>query len=122
MGMQEYQSFGGLRKCQKKDQVPSARRLSAPGMEGLGFSAHRRMGRVSESALHGYAAQRRTEQPSGGDRATGKAMFSQLVKQMADTEGITEQLKAENQLLWVQRMNNVRERAAEIVTAELIYT
>ncbi len=49
-------------------------------------------------------------------------MFSQLVKQMADTEGITEQLKAENQLLWVQRMNNVRERAAEIVAAELIYT
>ena len=51
-----------------------------------------------------------------------EAMFSQLVKQMADTEGITEQLKAENQLLWVQRMNNVRERAVEIVTAELIYT
>ena len=51
-----------------------------------------------------------------------EAIFSQLVKQMADTEGITEQLKAENQLLWVQRMNNVRERAAEIVAAELIYT
>ena len=50
-----------------------------------------------------------------------EAMFSQLVKQMADTEGITEQLKAENQLLWVQRMNNVRERVAEIVAAELIY-
>ena len=50
-----------------------------------------------------------------------ESMFSQLVKQMADTEGITEQLKAENQLLWVQRMNNVRERAVEIVAAELIY-
>ena len=51
-----------------------------------------------------------------------EAMFSQLVKQMADTEGITETLKAAGQMVWVQRMNNVRERAAEIVTAELIYT
>ena len=51
-----------------------------------------------------------------------EAMFSQLVKQMADAEGITERLKAEDQLLWVQRMNNVRERAVEIVAAELVYT
>ena len=51
-----------------------------------------------------------------------EAMFSQLVKQMADTEGITETLKAAGQMVWVQRMNNVRERAAEIVAAELIYT
>ena len=50
-----------------------------------------------------------------------EAMLSQLVKQMAETEGITEQLKVENQPLWIQRMNNVRERAAEIVAAGLIY-
>ena len=49
------------------------------------------------------------------------SMFSQLVKQFSDAEGITEGLKTENQLLWVQRMNNVRSRAAEIVCAELIY-
>ena len=49
------------------------------------------------------------------------SMFSQLVKQFSDAEGITEGLKAENQMLWVQCMNNIRSRAAEIVCAELIY-
>ena len=49
-------------------------------------------------------------------------MFSRLVKQMADREGVTEQLKAENQLEWVQRMNNIRSRVTEIVNTDLIYT
>ena len=48
-------------------------------------------------------------------------MFNQLIKQLAENEGITEQLKAENQMLWVQRMNNIRKHATEIVNAELIY-
>ena len=50
-----------------------------------------------------------------------ETMFSQLVKQFSNIEGVTETLKAENQLLWVQRMNNIRSRAVEIVCAELIY-
>ena len=49
-------------------------------------------------------------------------MFSRLVKQMAKREGVTEQLKAENQLKWVQRMNNIRSRVTEIVNTDLIYT
>ena len=48
-------------------------------------------------------------------------MFFRLVKQLAEKEGITEQLKAENQMLWVKRINNIRNRATEIVNAELIY-
>ena len=48
-------------------------------------------------------------------------MFFRLVKQLAEKEGVTEQLKAENQMLWVARMNNIRNRAEEIVNAELIY-
>ena len=47
-------------------------------------------------------------------------MFSRLVKQMAEREGVTEQLKAENQMEWVGRMNNIRNRATEIVNADLI--
>ena len=50
-----------------------------------------------------------------------EAMFSQLVAQMAAHEDITEQLKAENQMLWVQRMNAIRETATEIVNHDLIY-
>lgn len=48
-------------------------------------------------------------------------MFSLLVKQMAERDGVTEQLKAENQMLWVRKMNNIRNRATEIVNVELIY-
>ena len=49
-------------------------------------------------------------------------MFSQLVKQMAEREGVTEQLKADDQMEWVARMNNIRSRATEIVNTDLIYT
>ena len=49
-------------------------------------------------------------------------MFSRLVKQLAEKEGVTEAIKAENQLLWVQRMNNIRNDAMEIVSSDLIYT
>jgi hypothetical protein len=48
-------------------------------------------------------------------------LFFRLVKQLSEKEGVTEQLKAENQMLWVKRMNNIRNRATEIVNAELIY-
>ena len=48
-------------------------------------------------------------------------MFDRLVKQLAEKEGVTEQLKAENQMLWVKRMNNIHNRAEEIVNSELIY-
>ena len=48
-------------------------------------------------------------------------LFFRLVKQIAEREGVTEQLKAENQIEWVGRMNNIRSRAAEIVNAELIF-
>ena len=50
-----------------------------------------------------------------------KGMFFQLVKQMAEQEGVTEKLKAENQMEWVCRMNNIRSRATEIVNNDLIY-
>ena len=54
------------------------------------------------------------------DRPADK-MFYQLVRQLAEAEGVTEQLKADNQMEWVGRMNNIRNRAMEIVNNELIY-
>ena len=48
-------------------------------------------------------------------------MFSRLVKQLAEKENVTEKLKAENQMLWLQRMNNIRSRAREVVNTEIIY-
>ncbi len=49
-------------------------------------------------------------------------MFSRLVNQMAEKQGVTEQLKADNQMEWIARMNNIRNRATEIVNADIIYT
>lgn len=48
-------------------------------------------------------------------------MFFELVKQLAVREGVTERLKARDQMLWVQRMNNIRNRAMEVVNNDLIY-
>ena len=47
-------------------------------------------------------------------------MFSRLVKQMAEREGVTEKLKVDNQMEWVARMNNIRSRATEIVNHDII--
>lgn len=47
-------------------------------------------------------------------------MFSRLVKELSEKDGITEKLKSENQMLWVQRMNAVRAAATEIVNNDLI--
>ena len=49
-------------------------------------------------------------------------MFSRLVKQMAEQQGVTEKLKAENQMLWVGRMNNIRNSATESVNHDLVCT
>lgn len=49
-------------------------------------------------------------------------MFFRLVKEYADKQGVTERLKAENQLLWVQKMNNIRACVREVVEREIIYS
>ena len=49
-------------------------------------------------------------------------MYDTLVKKLAKQEGITEKLKTENQMLWVQQMNNITNRAREIVSKEIIFT
>lgn len=49
-------------------------------------------------------------------------MFFRLVKQLAEKEGVTETLKVENQMIWIQRMGNIQARAREIVNAELIFS
>lgn len=49
-------------------------------------------------------------------------MFFRLVKQMAEREGVTERLKAENQMEWVRQMNSIRNRVSEIVYAKIIFS
>ncbi len=67
---------------------------------------------LTSGKLHGYLADLNEQ---------AENMFLELVKLAAAREGVTEQLKANDQMLWVQRMNNIRNRAMEIVNHELIY-
>lgn len=48
-------------------------------------------------------------------------MYDNLVNQLAEKQGITEELKAENQMLWVQQMNNIANQAREIINNEIIF-
>lgn len=48
-------------------------------------------------------------------------LFLRLVKELAEKEGVTEQLKAADQMAWVRRMNNIRSRATEVISKEIIY-
>ena len=50
-----------------------------------------------------------------------QALFSRLVKEHAEKEGVSEQLKAGDPMAWVRKMNNIRERATEIVNAEVVF-
>lgn len=67
---------------------------------------------LTSGKLHGYLADI--------DKQT-EDMFFRFVKQMAECEGVTEKLKADNQIEWVARMNNIRNRATEIVIHNIIY-
>ena len=48
-------------------------------------------------------------------------MYQLLIKQVAEKEGVTEQLKAENLMLWIQQMNNIQNKVKEIVNTEIIF-
>ena len=50
-----------------------------------------------------------------------QALFSRLVNQLAEKEGVTEQLKATDQMAWVRRMNNIRSRVTEVVNSEVVF-
>lgn len=50
-----------------------------------------------------------------------QSLFLRLVKEYAEKKSVTEQLKAENQMEWVRRMNNIRERVTEVVNAEVVF-
>ena len=68
---------------------------------------------LTSGKLNGYLA---------GIDKQAEDMFSRLIKQSAERECVTERLKADNQMEWVGRMNNIRQRAAEVVNEEIIYS
>lgn len=98
--------------------------LSAPELPAIGIWGQRRMRylKVHRQAL--YTALSLSDKLSSHlleIDTQAETMFSQMVNQMAEQEGITERLKAENQMKWVGRMNNIRNRVEEIIYNELIF-
>lgn len=71
------------------------------------------MNLLTGGKLNGYLA---------GIDKQAENMFFRLVKEMADREGITEKLKAKNQMKWIAHMNNIRNRTMEMISESLIYT
>lgn len=98
--------------------------LSAPELPAIGIWGQRRRRylKVHRQAL--YTALSLSDKLSSHlleIDTQAETMFSQMVNQMAEQEGITERLKAENQMKWVGRMNNIRNRVEEIIYNELIF-
>ena len=99
------------------DEEPKERPIGIWGQRYLRYLKQHRKTVYTElltsGKLNGYLANMNEQ---------AEDMFLRLVKELAEKEGITETLKVKNQMLWVQRMNEVRETATEIIKNDLIYT
>ena len=98
--------------------------LKAPEAPQIGVWGHRRRTYLREHNKTLYTAMLISGELDAHLEAIDRdaeQMFDQLIRQFAAAEGVTEELKAADQLEWVQQMNNIRSRVTETVNAELIY-
>ena len=111
----EYELVGDYYLIAGEDE-PKGTPIGPWGQRHLQFIKNHQKGVYRELQLNGrlfsYLAEIDTQ---------ATAMFDRLMKQLAKANGVTEDLKADNQMLWVQTMNNLRNTASEIVLSELIY-
>ena len=118
-----FEQVGGTYTQQGDYQLPDIKLPEQPEYE-IGVWGQRRRRHLKEHhrVLYYNMLTKCTLYPHLADiEQQAQRMFDRLVDEFSDKEGITEKLKAENQMLWVQRMNNIRNRAMEIVNSELIY-
>ena len=111
----QYELVGDYYLIAGEDE-PEGRSIGIWGQRHLRYIRKHKVGLYSEllttGKLNDYLADLNEQ---------AEAMFSRLVKQLSEKEGVTEALKAENQMLWIQRMNNIRSAAMESVANDLIY-
>ena len=116
-----FEHMGGTYRQEGDYLIPN---LAAPEFPAIGIWGQRRRRFLKEHRQALYMAlllsEKLNDHLSEIDRKAENMLF-QLVAQMVDQEGITEQLKADNQIEWVRRMNSIRNRSEEIVRSELIY-
>lgn len=98
--------------------------LSVPELSAIGIWGQRRRRCLKEHHQARYTAlllSGKLNSHLSEIDVQAKDMFSQLVQQLAEQEGIMEQQKVDNQMAWVRAMNSIRSRAEEIILRELIY-
>ena len=115
-----FEILGGTYRQEGDYLLPN---VEAPESPQIGIWGERRRRYLQEHEKATYTAMLLSETLNAhleeADRSASE-MFDRLVAQIAEQEGITEQLKAANQMEWVQRMNDIRNRASEIVHTTLI--
>ena len=117
-----YEELGGTYHQEGDYLIPD---LTAPPSPHIGIWGLRRKNYLLKNREPIYTATLLSDKLNAHleevDRQAEEMLF-QLVDQMAHAEGVTEQLKADDQMAWVGAMNNIRARAEEVVYAELIYS
>ena len=124
MGKTLYEQFGGTYTIQGDYLLPNLK-LPPEEEHPIGVWAHRHRkylkqhhkilyyNLLTSGKLHSHLADVEEE---------AQSLFLRLVKEYAEKEGVTEQLKAKNPMEWVRRMNNIRNRVVEVVNVDLIFT
>lgn len=116
-----FERMGGTYRQEGDYLIPN---LSAPELPAIGVWGQRRRRYLKEHHQTLYTAlllSGKLDSHLVEIDTQAENMFFQLVEQIAEQEGITEQLKAANQMEWVRLMNSVRNQSEEIVRNELIY-
>ena len=118
-----FEELGGTYTQQGDYSLPDVKLLEQPEYEiGVWGQRRRRFLKEHHRVLYYNMMTKCTLYPHLAEvDQQAQDMFFRLVDEMAKREGITEQLKAADQMEWVRRMNNIQNRATEIVDAELIY-
>ena len=118
-----FEQFGGVYTMQGDYRLPNLtlpaeeeRPIGVWGQRGLRYlKQHRKVmyyNLLTSGKLHSHLAD--TEEQA-------QELFYRLVKEYAEKEGVTEQLKSADQMVWVRRMNNIRSRATEVVNSEVVF-
>ena len=118
-----FEQIGGAYTLQGYYRLPNLtlpaeeeRPISVWGQRRLSYLKHYRKvlyySLLTSGKLHSHLADIEEE---------AQSLFSRLVKEYAEKEGVTEQLKSADQMAWVRQMNNIRERATEVVNSEVVF-
>ena len=117
-----YEQMGGTYHWEGDYLIPDSALLEEDRTIGIWGQRHLRYIKQERKLLYTeLLTNGRLNSYLAGINAYAEERMLLLTEQMAQRKGLTEQLKAQNQMLWVQRMNNIKARAEDIINSELIY-